>query len=73
MIFNAFFVRFFSKFVVIQMTTVVQLVYKSVCLCVDTIVHVKESRHIAVYHRGRYYKMFIYDKGQLLKPCQIEM
>jgi len=42
-------------------------------VAVDTIVHVKESRHIVVYHRGRYYKVLIYDKGQLLKPCQIEM
>ena len=44
-----------------------------VLFIVDTLVHWKESRHIVVYNRGRYYKVVIYHKDQLLKPCQIEM
>ncbi|GLG94337.1 Protein withered, carnitine O-palmitoyltransferase [Gryllus bimaculatus] len=39
----------------------------------DRIVHYNDSNHIAVYHRGRYYKVIIYYKGRILKPCEIEV
>lgn len=39
----------------------------------DTIVHVRDSKHIVVYHRGRYFKVYIYHKHALLSPAQIEM
>ncbi|XP_067674607.1 carnitine O-palmitoyltransferase 1, liver isoform-like isoform X2 [Haliotis asinina] len=38
----------------------------------DTLVHHKDSNHIAVYYRGRYFKVYIRHKGRLLKPIQIE-
>ncbi|PIO37845.1 hypothetical protein AB205_0016140 [Aquarana catesbeiana] len=39
---------------------------------VDTIQHVKDSRHIIVYHKGRYFKVWLYHDGRLLKPREIE-
>ncbi|XP_076444856.1 carnitine O-palmitoyltransferase 1, liver isoform-like isoform X2 [Babylonia areolata] len=38
----------------------------------DTIVHLKESNHIAVYHKGRYFKVYIRHKRRLLEPIEIE-
>ncbi|XP_070506218.1 carnitine O-palmitoyltransferase 1, liver isoform isoform X2 [Chironomus tepperi] len=38
----------------------------------DKIVHYKDSRHIVVIHKGCYYKMPIYHKGRLLKPCELQ-
>ncbi|XP_074854032.1 carnitine O-palmitoyltransferase 1, liver isoform isoform X2 [Carettochelys insculpta] len=38
----------------------------------DTIQHMKDSKHIVVYHKGRYFKVFLYHDGRLLKPREIE-
>ncbi|GFR62192.1 carnitine O-palmitoyltransferase 1, liver isoform [Elysia marginata] len=38
----------------------------------DTLVHLNDSNHIAVYHKGRYFKVYIRHKHRLLKPCEIE-
>ncbi|KAM9220067.1 carnitine O-palmitoyltransferase 1, liver isoform 1-T2 [Dugong dugon] len=38
----------------------------------DTIQHIKDSKHIVVYHRGRYFKVWLYHDGRLLKPREIE-
>ncbi|XP_061195798.1 carnitine O-palmitoyltransferase 1, liver isoform-like isoform X1 [Saccostrea echinata] len=38
----------------------------------DKIVHYKDSNHIAVYHKGRFYKVYIYYRGKLLQPVEIE-
>ncbi|XP_028915644.1 carnitine O-palmitoyltransferase 1, liver isoform [Ornithorhynchus anatinus] len=38
----------------------------------DVIQHVKDSKHIVVYHRGRYFKVGLYHDGRLLKPREIE-
>ncbi|KAG5684914.1 hypothetical protein PVAND_014123 [Polypedilum vanderplanki] len=38
----------------------------------DKIVHYKDSNHIVVIHKGCYYKMLIYHKGRLLKPCELQ-
>ncbi|XP_065211609.1 carnitine O-palmitoyltransferase 1, liver isoform isoform X2 [Planococcus citri] len=38
----------------------------------DKIVHYNDSKHIAVYHRGRYYKVIIYHRNRILQPCEIE-
>ncbi|NXL87372.1 CPT1A palmitoyltransferase, partial [Alectura lathami] len=38
----------------------------------DTIQHVEDSKHIAVYHKGRYFKVWVYHDGRLLKPREIE-
>ncbi len=43
------------------------------CYVADTLVHHKDSNHIAVYHKGRYYKVYIRYKGKLLRPKQIEV
>lgn len=40
---------------------------------VDTLKHYKDSKHIAVHHKGRYYKVYIHYKGRFLKPCEIEV
>lgn len=52
------------------------LVYKLHCkldICVvDKLVHYKDSNHIAVYHKGRFFKVYIYYRGRLLKPVEIE-
>lgn len=38
----------------------------------DKIVHYKDSNHIVVIHKGRYFKVIIYHKGRLLKPYEIQ-
>ncbi|GCC38224.1 hypothetical protein chiPu_0016736 [Chiloscyllium punctatum] len=38
----------------------------------DTLQHLKDSKHIVVYHRGRFYKVWLYHNGRLLKPCEIQ-
>uniref|UniRef100_A0A8C5L1S0 Carnitine O-palmitoyltransferase 1, muscle isoform n=1 Tax=Jaculus jaculus TaxID=51337 RepID=A0A8C5L1S0_JACJA len=38
----------------------------------DTIQHIKDSRHIVVYHRGRYFKVWVYHDGRLLRPRELE-
>ncbi|XP_029438980.1 LOW QUALITY PROTEIN: carnitine O-palmitoyltransferase 1, liver isoform [Rhinatrema bivittatum] len=38
----------------------------------DTIQHMKDSKHIVVYHQGRYFKVWLYHNGRLLKPREIE-
>jgi len=39
----------------------------------DTLVHYKDSQHIVVYHKGRYYKVYIYHRHQLLTPPHLEL
>ncbi|KAH1171357.1 hypothetical protein KIL84_006975 [Mauremys mutica] len=38
----------------------------------DTIQHMKDSRHIVVYHKGCYFKVWLYHDGRLLKLREIE-
>ncbi|XP_070190742.1 carnitine O-palmitoyltransferase 1, liver isoform-like isoform X2 [Littorina saxatilis] len=38
----------------------------------DTLVHFKDSSHIAVLHKGRYFKVYIRHKRRLLEPIEIE-
>ncbi|CAF4203844.1 unnamed protein product, partial [Rotaria socialis] len=37
------------------------------------IVHYADSRHIAVYHKGRWYKVFMFYKDHLLEPCELQL
>lgn len=39
----------------------------------DRIVHYKDSNHIVVLHKGCYYKVIIYYRNRLLRPCEIQM
>ncbi|KAK2575847.1 hypothetical protein KPH14_007221 [Odynerus spinipes] len=39
----------------------------------DKLVHYQDSKHIVVYHKGRYYKVLIYHKNRILLPCEIEL
>ncbi|CAB3383318.1 Hypothetical predicted protein [Cloeon dipterum] len=39
----------------------------------DRISHLSDSTHIAVFNKGRYYRVPIYWKGRILKPCEIEI
>ncbi|XP_060033342.1 carnitine O-palmitoyltransferase 1, liver isoform, partial [Erinaceus europaeus] len=38
----------------------------------DTIQHVRDSRHLVVFHRGRYFKVWLYHDGRLLRPRELE-
>ncbi|XP_050422523.1 carnitine O-palmitoyltransferase 1, liver isoform-like isoform X2 [Adelges cooleyi] len=39
----------------------------------DKLVHYNDSRHIVVYHAGRYFKVIIYYQNRILQPCEIEV
>ncbi|XP_044285560.1 carnitine O-palmitoyltransferase 1, muscle isoform isoform X2 [Varanus komodoensis] len=39
----------------------------------DTLLHLSESRHLAVYHKGRFYKVWLYHAGRHLTPRELEM
>ncbi|XP_027450099.1 carnitine O-palmitoyltransferase 1, muscle isoform isoform X1 [Zalophus californianus] len=39
----------------------------------DLLQHLSDSRHVAVYHKGRFFKVWLYKGSQLLKPCDLEM
>ncbi|XP_075772834.1 LOW QUALITY PROTEIN: carnitine O-palmitoyltransferase 1, muscle isoform [Pelodiscus sinensis] len=39
----------------------------------DTVQHLADSRHLAVYHRGRFYKLWLYQGGKLLLPRDLEL
>ncbi|XP_054274253.1 carnitine O-palmitoyltransferase 1, muscle isoform-like isoform X1 [Macrosteles quadrilineatus] len=39
----------------------------------DKIVHYNDSKHIVVYHKGRYFKVPIYFKKRILLPSEIEI
>lgn len=41
-------------------------------MSVDTLQHVSDSRHIVVYHKGRYFKVSMFYDGRLLLPREIE-
>ncbi|XP_065148305.1 carnitine O-palmitoyltransferase 1, liver isoform isoform X1 [Paramisgurnus dabryanus] len=38
----------------------------------DILQHVNESKHIAVFHKGRFYKVWMFYDGRLLLPREIE-
>ncbi|XP_012543744.2 carnitine O-palmitoyltransferase 1, muscle isoform isoform X2 [Monomorium pharaonis] len=39
----------------------------------DKIVHYQDSKHIVVYHKGRYFKVLIYYRNRILQACEIEL
>ena len=38
----------------------------------DSLMHLKDANHIAVMHKGRYFKVYIRHKRRLLEPVEIE-
>ncbi|XP_063156976.1 palmitoyl thioesterase CPT1C isoform X1 [Candoia aspera] len=38
----------------------------------DKIQHLQDSDHIAVYHAGRLFRVWLYYKGRLLEPCEFQ-
>lgn len=38
----------------------------------DTLQHIRDSKHIVVFHGGRYYKVGLYHDGRLLRPRELE-
>lgn len=40
---------------------------------VDKIVHYQDTKHIVVYHKGRYFKVLIYYRNRILQACEIEL
>ncbi|RXM30706.1 Carnitine O-palmitoyltransferase 1, liver isoform [Acipenser ruthenus] len=39
----------------------------------DFIQHLKDSKHMVVYHKGRFYKVWLHHGGRHLQPCELEM
>ena len=39
----------------------------------DRVVHYADSHHIAVYHKGRWYKIFMFYRNNLLEPCELQV
>ncbi|CAF0890566.1 unnamed protein product [Didymodactylos carnosus] len=39
----------------------------------DKIVHYSDSRHIAVYSKGRWYKVYTFYNNKLLLPCELQV
>ena len=39
----------------------------------DRIIHYSDSNHIAVYNKGRWYKVFMFYKNNLLQPCELQL
>ncbi|XP_054325618.1 carnitine O-palmitoyltransferase 1, muscle isoform isoform X2 [Pongo pygmaeus] len=39
----------------------------------DVLQHLSDSRHVAVYHKGRFFKLWLYEGSRLLKPQDLEM
>ncbi|CAF5130495.1 unnamed protein product, partial [Rotaria socialis] len=37
------------------------------------IIHYSDSHHIAVYHKGRWFKVFMYYQNNLLQPCELQL
>ena len=45
---------------------------KLVLIFPDSVEHWNDSRHIVVYHQGRWFKVFCYKNAQLLNPKDLE-
>ncbi|KAL4617836.1 carnitine O-palmitoyltransferase 1, liver isoform-like isoform X1 [Arapaima gigas] len=43
-----------------------------ISLFLDTVQHWQDSDYLAVYHRGRYFRLWMYNAGRLLSPREIE-
>uniref|UniRef100_A0A670ZUX2 Carnitine O-palmitoyltransferase 1, muscle isoform n=1 Tax=Pseudonaja textilis TaxID=8673 RepID=A0A670ZUX2_PSETE len=39
----------------------------------DSLLHLADSRHLAVFHRGRFFKVWLYQGGKQLPPRDLEM
>ncbi|OCT70985.1 hypothetical protein XELAEV_18037901mg [Xenopus laevis] len=39
----------------------------------DTIQHYADSKHIVVYHKGRFFRVWVYHGGRLLNPKELEL
>ncbi|XP_007453937.1 PREDICTED: carnitine O-palmitoyltransferase 1, muscle isoform isoform X3 [Lipotes vexillifer] len=39
----------------------------------DVLRHLTDSRHVAVYHKGRFFKLWLYEGSRLLEPRDLEM
>ncbi|KAM6436351.1 carnitine O-palmitoyltransferase 1, muscle isoform 1-T2 [Liasis olivaceus] len=39
----------------------------------DSLLHLSDSKHLAVFHKGRFYKVWLYHGGKMLPPRDLEM
>uniref|UniRef100_UPI00398EA013 carnitine O-palmitoyltransferase 1, liver isoform-like isoform X2 n=1 Tax=Pristiophorus japonicus TaxID=55135 RepID=UPI00398EA013 len=39
----------------------------------DQLQHRLDSKHVIVYHKGRYFKVWVYQGGRLLEPCELQI
>lgn len=44
-----------------------------ICSCSDFVQHLKDRKHLVVYHRGRFFKVWLYYGGRHLWPSELEL
>ena len=44
-----------------------------VCVSIDFVQHLSDRKHLVVYHRGRFYKVWLYYGGRHLWPSELEL
>lgn len=49
------------------------LLVNHLILILDRVVHYSDSHHIAVYHKGRWFKVFMYYEDNLLTPSELQL
>uniref|UniRef100_A0A8C2BGD8 carnitine O-palmitoyltransferase n=1 Tax=Cyprinus carpio TaxID=7962 RepID=A0A8C2BGD8_CYPCA len=42
------------------------------CVYLDSLIHWQDSEYVAVFHRGRYFRLWLYHAGRMLSPREIE-
>ena len=43
------------------------------CIITYRLIHLEDSTHIAVMHKGKFYRFGCYSNGQLLNPAELQM
>ncbi len=44
-----------------------------ICSCSDFVQHLKDRKHLVVYHQGRFFKVWLYYGGRHLWPSELEL
>lgn len=62
----------FPSFLILNGNSSVDSALKQSALVVDVLQHQLDSEYIAVYHKGRYFRLWVYRAGRLLSPRELE-
>ncbi len=46
--------------------------FTSFCVYLDSLMHWQDSEYVAVFHQGRYFRLWLYHAGRMLSPREIE-